>query len=710
MSQMIEIQNSVKRGIRSSLKRKVLAVTIIIMAVVILEILFNYRALREGYQEIDLTDVIEIVNESDFGDYDIHGRTIGEGEDNSQSDNQEQIYSVLYIPDSPLYIGEMKVSGHFPSMEYYKVLYNGVTNFGTPELQEELEDSVNSWYEDSYTHIGKRVSAIRLIFPKSDDAELVKVSLLNRFKWNPFRMTAFFFFFVLAWLIWREKIFSRHPLLGFAITAILFGTLFSIGSSYYHYGWDERSHFSSAYSIVKGRTVEETKAVSAYISNEGLPETNTLEEFLSLQKSLDQKGNEVIITYERSHRFLSSYKELIYLPEIVGLGIGTVFGVSFPLLFQLGRLGNLLSYVLLMGLAIHFAESKKQFLLYVALMPTPIFLASTYSYDAQIFACLTLAEVLWFHVLTGPARTGIKQRLPSNKYRWMIFASGILFVLGSLMKPVYIPLILLLLLLPGVRKQPSWRKLVLILCVASAFVVLVATFVLPVVRSLLSGNAYVTADSRGGDTDVLKQAYLVLQHPLSSAKLILGSIFCLDNFRNVGNAAGDTHFFLSLKYLNLGLLGVLNDRWIVLMLPVLTLALFYDEKREAADQKQNVPSAAVAGHHYDPMTVPLEREDGDVVISLGIAGKICTALLLFIVILLIWLSMYLAFSAVGAQSVDGVQMRYYLPLTYLLAIVVQNRAIQIRVKRSVMINCLFMTCLILNGAAVFELIFHGRFL
>ena len=710
VAQAKEIHNSVKRGMLSSWKRRVLAVVIIVVIVVFLEVLFNYRALTEGYQEVDLTDAIELVDESSYRGYEIHGRIIGENPDDSSSGDRRQVYSVLYIPDVPLFIEDIRVSGRFPSTEYYKVLYNGVTDFGTPETQKELEDSVNSWYEDSYTHIGKRVSAIRLILPKAEGVELVKVSLSNRFIWNPFRMAALLSFFLLGWLILREKIFSRRPVMGFAVSAILFGIFFSIGSSYYHYGWDERNHFYSVYCIVKGRTVEQTKAVSAYISKEGLPETDTLEEFLSLQKSLNKNGNEVTKTYGRRYRFLATYKEIIYLPEIVGLWIGMVLGAGFPLLFQLGRLGNLLSYVLLMGFAIHLTESKKLFLLFAALMPTPIFLASTYSYDAQIFACLTLAEVLWYRVQTESAHTSIWQKQPSGKRRWMVFASGILFILGSLMKPVYIPLILLLLLLPGVKRQSSWRKKILILCVASACVVLVATFALPMIRSLLSGNAYVTADSRGGDTDVLQQAYLMLQHPLSSVKLILGSIFQLDNFRNVGNAAGDTHFFLSLKYLNLGLLGVLNDRWIALMLPVMTLALLYDETQETSDQKSNVSSAAGTGRQYDPMTGPLEREDEDKVIGLGIVGKSCVALLLFIVVLLIWLSMYLAFSAVGSQFVDGVQMRYYLPLTYLLAVVVQNRAIQIRVKRSVMVNCLFMTCLVLDGAAVLELILHGRFL
>ena len=686
MSQEINIQNTVKRGILSSGKKRILAAAIIIVMIVALEILFNYRALKEGYQEIDLTESIELVDESEFTGYEIHGRIIGAAQDNGLTDNREQLYSVLFIPDVPLYIGEMRVSGRFPSTEYYKVLYNGVTDFGTPEIQEELEDSVNSWYEDAYTHIGKRVSAIRLILPKADGAELLKVSISNRFRWNPFRMVFFFFFFLLVWLIWGEKLLSRRPLIGFAVTAILFGTFFSVGSSYYHYGWDERNHFYSIYCIASGKTVEQTKAVSAYTSKEGLPETNTLEEFLILQKRLNENGKEILKTDERHHRFLTSYKEIIYLPEVVGVWIGTVFGAGFPFLFQLGRLGNLLSYILLMGVSIHLAESKKQFLLYVSLMPTPIFLASTFSYDAQIFACLTLAEVLWHRALTA----GKSLQASSRNQRWMVFASGILFIYGSLMKPVYIPLIMLLLLLPGIKQQPLRRKAFLIICVASACAVLVATFAWPMIRSILSGNAYVMADSRGGDTDALQQAYRMLQHPLSSVKLILGSIFRLDNFRNVGNTAGDAHFFLSLKYLNLGLLGLLNDRWIVLMLPVLTLALFYDEKRKTTDRKQK--DSAISD------------------IGLRAGERISIALLLLIVTLLIWLSMYLAFSVVGAQSVDGVQMRYYLPLTFLLALGLQNQLIMIRVKRSVMLNILFLTCLVLNGAAAWERILQGRFL
>ena len=693
--------------------RRIRATVLIVLAVLLLELVFNYRAIVEGYSEIDLTEAIEIVDASVFQGYEIHGWKLGvpktgediqnnEGSGNTGNDGiaatgqEERVYSIIYVPDEPVYVGDLRISGKFPKTEYYKVFYNGLTDFRVPTVQEEIEDSVTSWYQDFCTHIGKRVSALSIVLPKEDGAEITKVSLTNKIKWNPFRIAFFLTIFILSWLILGERIMIRKPAICFAVTAFIFGIFYSIGSSYYHYGWDEINHFYSAYSCASGKMIESTEAVSAYISEEGIPETNTLEEFFSMQRSLAGKGSKVAVQIENDTPYLLTYKDLIYLPEIVFIWIGLLLRVRFPVLFQLGRLGNLLCYILLMSFSIYFAGSKRLFLLFVALMPTPLFLAATYSYDAQIFACLTLAEVLWYQVMTEEA----------ERYgRIKVLASGLLFVFGSLPKPVYIPLVLLLLLLPAIRRQPIRRKVIVGVGVVVVCSVLMATFILPMMGSIISGNEYVVADSRSGGAEALQQAYLMLHHPLSSIKLLARNIIGLDNFRNVGNAAGDNHFFLSLAFLNLGLLGVLSDRWLALMLPVLTLALLYDD--------ESAQSMVAVGSRYSDKDRSGQRGNryGETNPEIGLRKRtrVITAILIFTVIAAIWISMYLAFTTVGANVIDGVQMRYYLPFLFLAAVLVHSRKVRIRASSTAMTKCVLAAVLILNSAAVCELILTSRF-
>ena len=67
---------------------------------------------------------------------------------------------------------------------------------------------------------------------------------------------------------------------------------------------------------------------------------------------------------------------------------------SFSVLYALGKIGNLLIYILVMFWAIKLAKRKKLFLIFVALMPTPLFLAASYTYDTIVFSFITLACVL----------------------------------------------------------------------------------------------------------------------------------------------------------------------------------------------------------------------------------------------------------------------------------------------------------------------------
>ena len=106
---------------------------------------------------------------------------------------------------------------------------------------------------------------------------------------------------------------------------------------------------------------------------------------------------------------------------------------------------------------------------------------------------------------------------------------------GCLSKAVYIPLVLLMLLLPQFYKKNKKEKILFLIGIGVLFLVVMATFVLPVISNTVSGNIAYGGDSRGGDTSVVRQLVSMVKHPLASIRLMFGSIFQLDNFRNLGN-------------------------------------------------------------------------------------------------------------------------------------------------------------------------------
>ena len=59
------------------------------------------------------------------------------------------------------------------------------------------------------------------------------------------------------------------------------------------------------------------------------------------------------------------------------------------------------------------------------------------------------------------------------------------------------------------------------------------TFVLPTLTSTMAGDLSFGGDSRGGATSVVGQLVSMVKHPMASIKLMVKSIFELDNFRNL---------------------------------------------------------------------------------------------------------------------------------------------------------------------------------
>ena len=116
--------------------------------------------------------------------------------------------------------------------------------------------------------------------------------------------------------------------------------------------------------------------------------------------------------------------------------------------FVLGRLFNLLSYVTIVFFAIRIIPTKKSLLTVVALLPTNIFLAANYSYDAWLIS--------FFMLGTAMAIREFSDERPLTTSR--AFALFLVFLVGLGPKAVYFPMLAILMLMPLSKFESNKEK------------------------------------------------------------------------------------------------------------------------------------------------------------------------------------------------------------------------------------------------------------
>ena len=222
---------------------------------------------------------------------------------------------------------------------------------------------------------------------------------------------------------------------------------------------------------------------------------------------------------------------------------------------------------------------------------------------------------------------------PEEKISWKSYALILItFVLGCSAKAVYAPMILIGLLLPESKFQNRQQKIAMRLGFVLVLLGLLSTFVLPV---LLAPKE--TGDLRGGDTSEAGQMSYILGNPIAYAQIL---------FRNIFHYLPD--FVLGKDIFSVqGHLAASSFTWMTGALAVYTVV---------TDTKTTAP----------------ER--------LSVKQKIWIFLMLGGAVLLVWTSMYIAYTEPGMVTIAGVQGRYYLPILFLFYMLFNSRAVIARIE------------------------------
>ena len=391
-------------------------------------------------------------------------------------------------------------------------------------------------------------------------------------------------------------------------------------------GWDEETHFMRSYQL------------SVYPG--GQPVTPEIRDFfvcglntwpLNLPDSLEEKEevNEFFkeaCKYEEGPVMAEGAHSGIYTPGYLGsavfLKVGRVFHMPFTMLYQFGRLGNLLVYCFMMALAIRLLPVGKRILMAVALMPTPMFLAACYSYDPSVFAFSMVGLALVLREILDSERT----------VSWKPYLAALFcFAWGILPKAVYAPLVLTGLLIPAARYRNKKEMWIMRAGFVLLFLLLMSSFVLP---SLLSPSSY--GDTRGGAVSVGTQMKNILFRPLTYTKILLKNIWASLPSYLMGDGS-----FLSMGHLGLAGFGSIT------LLYTCGVVLTEDQSMRSR--------------------------------TFSKWQKLGLLVIVVFTVALIWTAFYLTFTVPGSTWIQGVQGRYFLPVLLPLFLICRCRWVKLQV-------------------------------
>ncbi len=402
-----------------------------------------------------------------------------------------------------------------------------------------------------------------------------------------------------------ERLFACFCLLAGSLMACLFPNNAGVN-------WDAEYHYEQAlrYSYLGESRMTSPDSDFIYMesSSEGLYDWEEREQIRARQDTEYESG-----------ALSSSYEGLMLnsIYEIftgAGLYAGRVLHLPWNRALCLGKLFNLLVYTVCGYFAIRRLKSGKMILACILLIPTAVFLASSFSYDPGVTAFLALALSYWFaewqepdHKLTRP-------------HAFLILGCG---AFACLTKAFYAPVLLFTAFLPRTKwaekdtRDPLHitRRRYLLLALGAVLVSLIP-YILPAVRGEIS------TDMRGGSSSVpLDQVRYILEDPFRWFRLLFR--FQGAYFRPANGQGMLTSFAYQ---------GVAPG-WQVLCI-LLVLLAFMDKK---------------------PCDRTLERKP-----LVRIAGL----LLLYLCVSIICLCLYISFTETGAGHIEGVQPRYMLPLLF----------------------------------------------
>ena len=302
--------------------------------------------------------------------------------------------------------------------------------------------------------------------------------------------------------------------------------------------------------------------------------------------------------YNFANKALYSFAS--YIPQTIGVTFGRLLNTSIMAQIYLGRVFNYLLFVILAYFSIKYLPFKKELALFIFLLPITMQEAVSLSPDAMTIgvSALFISMVLNFKLN--------KDKIISNKELLLL---AILSIALALCKIVYLPLCLLLFLIPNSCFKSKKQR----------YVYIILTILITTIINLIwlsTSSVYLEAFHHRSNSSL--QLEYILSNPLKFIATIINTL--------------DTYMFNYLGTMVGSLLGPLNISTsmpiVICSLGILTSLVIYNKKKFFLNRKE----------------------------------QLFVLFIVFSTILLIFTSLYLQWTSVGNSLVEGIQGRYFLPL------------------------------------------------
>lgn len=275
--------------------------------------------------------------------------------------------------------------------------------------------------------------------------EIFKIEVDNSFFFN---INRFFLIFSILLLIslfaFNYKWFAEKLHLSFLIISLILGiNIVFLMPTYFSF--DEREHFIKAYQtasfdfgIEENMEINWPNDIEKFFSFNGKSTSFDTGEEKSNYYQLFSNNNYNNLNYY--HTTAKTYLPTAYIPSAIGILIGKILALPFIYTFYLGRLFNLIMYSAVLSITIKYIKCGKRIVFALGLLPAMVYLSCSYSADpvTYVFSIASVSVFVNMYYST-------KNKISFSHVLLFLICLGIM-ITG---KMTYAPIGLLLLIVPN---------------------------------------------------------------------------------------------------------------------------------------------------------------------------------------------------------------------------------------------------------------------
>lgn len=450
-------------------------------------------------------------------------------------------------------------------------------------------------------------------------AEKIYISFSNGPYINRFRILMYFtIMFLITFTIAFWKHIEKYTHIFYFVVVLSVGTLHVVAAPpAAGISWDDEIHYGRAAHLSWNISGNYSKSDSIVINRYGdvilgrdVYERVGRERWINEINDISINGNQVV---EAGHGAGLGY--VAYIPSAIGLNIGRGLGMSFIHTFMIGKWMNLICYSLILSISIWLLEKRGKIIVaLIGVIPTSLFMASSYSYDWWVVSLVILSFSILFSKWQNEEKVSTK----------CMVVSMVVFIIALLPKAIYFPLVFPMLFLSSKKFEDSKKAKSII--TATMFLLLIS-FALPMLMSADSRT-----DLRGGnDVNSAEQVSFILTNPVEYTKILLNF---LKDYLSLDSA---NKFLTYLGYYSHANYSVIHlADYATVCIALIFMGMIIDNNKNVKREKS------------------------------GKINKFLVCFSIFGTVVLVATALYVSFTPVGCEMILGCQARYLLPVLFLL--------------------------------------------